>query len=391
MTAITAKAKALAIAAAIVVLGVSAVRVSDARAGDPVKVGVLLSLSGATAPFGIPERDVVKILAEKYNAAGGINGHKLDLIYFDDQSNPTEAARGAVKLIREDHVQVIIGAATGSGTLAMMPILAQAKIPALAPVSTQSVTSHEHPFYPWVFRTSTASAITIQALVQKAIFKSGRKRVAIMYQEDAYGKDESEIAQKLIKEHGGIDVVAVASAPITAIDLSAAATRIRNTDPDIVLLLTSAPSLGGAFARAAQQANLKAPIIGSLSLNQRPFVDAAGPAGEGIMSVSLGNWDQPSKKQAELGDLLRAHGKQPAGYAELIGSTTIIALAEALRHIDGPVTGQKIRDALENICGFTGTYVDGPLCYSKEQHDAFGPDTVNVVKIHDGKWENTNF
>src|SRR5579875_3607429 len=78
MRAMIAKAKALAIAAAMVVLGVSAVQVDKARSGEPVKVGVLLSLSGPSAPFGIPERDVVKILAEKYNAAGGINGHKLD-------------------------------------------------------------------------------------------------------------------------------------------------------------------------------------------------------------------------------------------------------------------------------------------------------------------------
>jgi branched-chain amino acid transport system substrate-binding protein len=109
-------------------------------AADTVKVGVLLSVSGPAAPFGIPERDVIKILADKYNSEGGINGHKLELIYHDDQSNPTEAARGATRLIRQDNVQVILGASIGSATLALMPIAAQANIPVLSPVSTQSVT-----------------------------------------------------------------------------------------------------------------------------------------------------------------------------------------------------------------------------------------------------------
>jgi len=381
-----------ALSAGAISMGVAFSLVSGraAVAADTVKVGVLLSVSGPAAPFGIPERDIIKILADKYNAEGGINGHKLELIYHDDQSNPTEAARGATRLIRQDNVKVILGASIGSATLAMMPIAAQAKVPVVSPVSTQSVTSKDHPFFPWVFRTSTASAVTMQAMMQKVVFKPSIKKVAIMHQEDAYGKDEADLAQKMIKEHGGIDIVAIASAPLSATDLTASATRIRNADPDVVLLLTSAPAMGGAFVRAAEQANLKAPILGSLSLNQKPFVDAAGKAGEGVMSVSLGNWDDPSPKQQELGKLLQSAGKEPAGYAEIIGSTAIIALAEALRHVDGEVTGEKIRDQVENICGYMGTFADGQLCYSKDQHEAFGPETVNVVRLEGGKWKNVN-
>jgi branched-chain amino acid transport system substrate-binding protein len=371
-----------------VALAALVVFAGTAFAADSVKVGVMLSVTGPAAPFGIPERDIIKILADKYNAEGGINGHKLDLVYHDDQSNPTEAARGATRLIRQENVQVILGPSIGSATLAAAPIAAQAKVPILSPVSTQSVTEKTHAFFPWVFRTSTASAITMQAMMEKVVFKPTVKRVAIMHQEDAYGKDEADLAQKAITQHGGIEIVAIASAPLSATDLTAAATRIRNANPDIILLLTSAPSMGGAFARAAEQANIKAPIIGSLSINQKPFVDAAGKAGEGVMSVSLGNWDDPSPKQAELGKLLAQAGKEPAGYAEVIGSTAIVALAEALRHIEGEITGQKIRDAVEKICGFMGTYADGQLCYSTEQHDAFGPETVNVVKLQDGKWVN---
>jgi branched-chain amino acid transport system substrate-binding protein len=355
---------------------------------DTVKVGVLLSISGPAAPFGIPERDIIKILAAKYNAEGGINGHKIELIYHDDQSNPTEAVRGATQLIREDNVQAILGASTGSSTLAMAPIAARAGVPVFAPVATQSVGLRTNSFFPWMFRTCPPSAVTIQAMMEKAVFKPNIKKVAILYQEDAYGKDEGDLAQKMIKAHGGIQIVAIASAPLSATDLSAAATRIRTADPDIVLLLTSAPAMGGAFVRAAEQANLKAPILGSLSVNQKPFVDAAGKSGNDVMSVSLGNWDEPSAKQKELGKLLRSAGKEPAGYAEIIGSTGIIALAEALRHIDGEVTGKKIREEAEKICGYNGTYADGPLCYSKEQHEGFGPDTVNIVKLQDGKWHN---
>ena len=380
-------ARRTVLGAAMLALAAAMAPVAVARA-DTVKVGVLLSLSGPAAPFGIPERNIIQILADQFNAKGGANGHTVQLLFHDDQSSPTEAARGAMQLIRQDDVQVILGPATGSSTLAMAPIAAQAKVPVLAPVSTQSVTDRDHGFFPWVFRTSPASAVTMQAMMRRAVFRPGIRKVAIMYQEDAYGKDEAELAQRLIKAHGGIDIVAMASAPLTATDLSAAATRIRNADPDIVLLLTSAPGMGGAFVRGAELAQLKAPILGSLSLNQRPFIDAAGKAGEGVMSVSLGNADDPSPKQQALLKALLDNGKQPAGYSDIIGSTAFLALAEVLGRIKGPVTGQEIRDQLEHLCGFNGTFADGPLCYSKDQHDGFGPETVNVVRIVGGKWQN---
>lgn len=374
-------------ASALAILGAPSI----VRAAEPVKVGVLLSLSGPTAPFGTAERDNIMVLAEKYNSEGGVAGHKLDLVYHDDQSNPTEAARGATRLIRQEQAKAILGAATGSGVLAMAPICAQAKVPMFAPVATQSVTDKSHPFFPWVFRTCPKSSVSIAGIMEKAVFKPNIKKVALMYQEDAYGKDESELAKKMIADHGqGITVVESVSAPLTATDLSPAATRIRNAEPDIVLLLVSAPALGGAFVRGAEQAGLKAPIIGSLSINQVAFVRGAGKAGEGVMSVTLGNVDEPSEKQAELLKLLKAAGKEPIGYADLIGSSAIVVFAEALRRVKGEVTGQAIRDAAETICDFTGTYADGKLCYSKDDHDGFGPDTVNVVKIVNGKWHNVN-
>lgn len=359
-----------------------------AHAADPVKVGVLLSLSGPAAPFGIPERDIIKILIDKANAEGGINGHKLEAVYHDDQSNPTEAARGATRLIRQEKVQVILGPSTGSSTLAIASIAAQAKVPVLAPVATQSVTNASHAFFPWLFRVAPASAVTMAAMMEKVVFKPNIKKVAIMHQEDAYGKDEADLAEKMIKAKGGIEIVAIASAPLSATDLTPAATRIRNAEPDVVLLLTSAPAMGGAFARAAEQAQLKAPILGSLSINQKPFLDAAGKSAEGLMSVSLGNWFEPSDKQKALGKLLSEAGKEPAGYAEIIGSSAYVTLAEGMRRTQGEITGQKLRDAIEGICDFDGTYSDGKLCYAKDQHEGFGPDTVNIVKVQDGKWKN---
>ncbi len=360
--------------------------IAAASAQETVKIGGIYSLSGPAAPFGVPERDIVEALAAKVNKEGGLNGKKVEVIFCDDQTNPTEAARCATKLIRQDRVVAITGSTIGTGTLALMPIAAANEVPVLAPVGTITVTSKDNKFWPWVFRTAPSDTLIISAIMERGVFQPKHKRVAIMYQEDAYGEAGMKQAKKLSEERN-IEIVSAVGAPLNAIDLTAAATNIRNSKPDVVLLKTSAPALGAAFVRAAKQVGIEAPIIGTGSLNQRPFLDASGPAGEGIQIVSIGNWDDPSERQKELGEIIVAAGKTPKGYAELIGSTGILAAFEAVRRVQGDVTGPKIRDALETICDFKDTYLDGNLCYSKDQHEGVFEDTLITVEIRDGKFK----
>ncbi|MBE0694912.1 MAG: ABC transporter substrate-binding protein, partial [Aquamicrobium sp.] len=73
-------------------IGIGALAPAAAEDVKPLKIGLLLSLSGPAAPFGIPERDAVKALADGVNAEGGVNGRKGELVTYDDATNPTEAA-----------------------------------------------------------------------------------------------------------------------------------------------------------------------------------------------------------------------------------------------------------------------------------------------------------
>ncbi len=78
---------------------------ATSQAQETVKVGVILSVSGPAAAFGIPERDTVQVFIDKYNAES--KARKLEIVFHDEQTNPTEAARGATKLIQQDKVGAI--------------------------------------------------------------------------------------------------------------------------------------------------------------------------------------------------------------------------------------------------------------------------------------------
>ena len=359
--------------------------VGSVHAAETVKVGVLLAVSGPAAPFGIPERDTVQVLADKYNASAGPNGRKLELIFHDTQTNPTEAARGATKLIQQDKVQVIIGPTTGSSALAMMPIAAANSIPVLAPVGTIAVTQQPS-FFPWIFRACPNDEMLVRGSMEKGIFKPGYKRIAVMFQEDAYGKGSSQLAEKLAKEKG-VEVVAMVGAETKSIDLTSAATNIRNAKPDAVLLWTSSPGMAAAFVRAANQVGLHVPVIGSGALTQRSFITAAAGASDNVMLISLANWDDPSPKLKALDKVLRAAGKTPSGFGELLASAAMVALTEGLKKVEGQVTGQKLRDALESLGEFDNPYVDGQLTYNSTNHEGFGTDALLPLMIRDGKFK----
>jgi branched-chain amino acid transport system substrate-binding protein len=355
-----------------------------AQTKDPLKIGLLLSVSGAGAVYGIPERDAVQVVVDDINKKGGVNGRKIELFVYDEATNPTESARGIVELIQREKVAAVIGSSMGSGTLAAGPSAARFEVPILAPNGTISVTSKDHPFHPWIFRTMTNDTLNTKVMFDRATAK-GAKKIAIFHQEDAYGKETADYIQRLAKEKG-VEVVAVASAPLKAIDVVAQATRLRNSEPDVVLMQVAPVGLAAGFLRAAKQVGLKPTIWGPMALGYQTFLDTAKDAAEGMNLVLIANWDDPTPGLKELGDMMRAAGKKPEGFAELLTTNGLFPIIEAAKTIDGPLTGAKMRDAVEKVCGVK-TYSQGKVCYSKDNHDGWGPDLLVTVTVKDGKFK----
>src|SRR5450755_2600182 len=152
---------------------------------EPVKVGVVLSMSGPAAVFGLPERDAINVVYKEIAAAGGVSGRRLDLVFCDDKTNPTEAARCVTQLVNDEKVVAIVGPGTGGNILAAGPIADRLKVPLLGPAGTVAVTDKGNVFYPWVFRVAINDMVGVRALLEAAV-KAGAKKIGVIYQEDAY-------------------------------------------------------------------------------------------------------------------------------------------------------------------------------------------------------------
>jgi branched-chain amino acid transport system substrate-binding protein len=362
-----------------------ALPLAQAQTKEPVKIGVILSMSGPAAVFGLPERDAINSVYKEIQAAGGVNGRRLDLVFFDDKTNPTEAARGVTQLINDEKVVAIVGPGTGGNILAAGPIAERLKVPLLGPAGTVAITDKANAFYPWVFRVAINDMVGVRTLLDGAV-KAGAKRLGVVFQEDAYGKFGADFAQKLGAELG-FQVVESVSAPYTATDLTPQATKLRNANVDAVFMQLSISSLGAGFLKAANEVGLKVPLYGNSGLAQKSYIDAAGALGEGVRVLSIGNLPyDPTPPEQKLAALLVKNGFKPQGWGEIIGTNGLMTAVAAIKAAgDGPITGQKMRDAIESLCGFE-TYSMGKPCFSKDNHDGWGADALVLTTIRGGQF-----
>jgi branched-chain amino acid transport system substrate-binding protein len=171
---------------------------------NEIPVGAFLSLSGPDSTFGTDTREGIELAVEERNAAGGIHGKKVRVLYEDDKSTTQEASQKVRQLIDRDKVVAILGEVASSRSLAGGLIANTSHIPLVSPSSTAvEVTQGRE----WVFRTCFTDQ---QQGAVAARFVSGdlkKKKVAIFYAaQDTYSTGLAKSFRDEIKKRGG-DVV----------------------------------------------------------------------------------------------------------------------------------------------------------------------------------------
>jgi branched-chain amino acid transport system substrate-binding protein len=355
---------------------------SHAEEKPPVKIGAVLSMSGPAAVYGISERDTLNSLAKEFGTT--MDGRKVEFLFCDDKTNPTEAARCVTQMINDHKVVAIIGPGFGSGILAAGPIAQRLQVPLLGPAGTVAITDKSNAFYPWIFRIAPNDTAGIESLWRQIVSR-GAKKVAIVYQEDAYGKFGAEYAQKLSKDLG-FAIVESIGVPYNATDLTPQVTKFRNAGADAIFMQLTSTATAVSFLKAVNEVGLKVPIYGNSPLAQKSFIEAAGPLAEGVHVLSIGNiaYD-PAGPEQKLAAIITKSGFKPQGWPDLVASNGYMTIKAALAKIRGPVTGQAMRDTLETLCGFETMSV-GKACFSKENHDGWGADATVLTTIRNGQF-----
>lgn len=222
---------ALTIAGAVAALAVAIVAIRGGlgrAAGEPIRVGVLHSLTGPMATSEVPVVNAIRMAADEVNARGGVLGRPIELFVRDGKSDPATFAEEAERLLTEDRVSVIFGCWTSASRRTVRPVIERLKGLMVYPVQYEGVESSPNLVY--------AGAAPNQQIVPAVqwLFSRGARRFALVGSDYVFPHIANAIIRDLVRSLGG-EVVAERYIPLAGGGEDDAARAIAAATPDVIL------------------------------------------------------------------------------------------------------------------------------------------------------------
>jgi branched-chain amino acid transport system substrate-binding protein len=341
---------------------------------EKIRIGLLMSMTGDTANFGISSSNAIRMAADDVNKAGGINGKQIELLLQDDRSDPTEAANITTRFVSQDNVHAIIGEVGSSRTLAAAPIAQNAKIPMLTPSSTNpDVTKKGN----YIFRSCFIDSVQGPAMAQFAASTLKAKRAALLIdRRNDYSTGLEKPITDVYTRLGG-QIVITQSYQAGDQDFNAQITSIKGANPDVIFV----PGYYGDVALIAKQARdkgLTAPLIGGDGWDSPTLYQIGGAALNGSYFTNhYSPNDTDPRVQQFVKDYQARYGSVPDALAAT-GYDAALIMFDAIKRANS-LESAAIRDALAATKNFPG--VTGTVTFN-ENRDAVKP--IMMIKIEPG-------
>lgn len=338
----------------------------DAEKGGTIKIGANLELSGGVASYGQSVKEGIDLAFEEINKKG-INGSKLKLVAVDNKSDAAEATNGAIKLVSQDKVSAIIGAATSTNTLAQVQIANDNKVPLITPTGTNpTITNKDGKVNDFVFRTCFIDPFQGTVAANFASKTLNVKTAAVLIDSSSdYAKGLAAAFKKSFKENGG-KIVAEEAYVQKDTDFHATLTRIKAANPEYVFLPGYYEEVG-LIIKQAREIGLNVPFMGGDGWDSPKLVEIAGadPLKNTFITNHYSAGDSDKKVQ-EFVTAFKAKygGKSPDAFAAL-GYDSAYFVADAIKRA-GSSDPKKIQKALAETDGLE--LVSGKLKLDKN-HD----------------------
>lgn len=337
----------------------TAATIQPVLAAEEITIGVIQPLSGPNAQFGIGALRGTELAVEAINAAGGIKslgGAKLRLEVADVPS-PNTAASVTQRLISSGEVSAIVGAFVSSTTLAASEVTERAGVPLVTFAFADQITERG---YDYVFQISPKGTAfgAAQFNHAMAIAKDAGgtvEKVAILYEDTAYGTAQAEGLRKAARA-AGVAVVMDEAYPLGITDVAPLVNKLKASGAQMAFPVSYLnDSL--LIIRSLRQQQIALPVIGGAAGYIIPdFKAALGEHAEGVLSVAAASGDLIPELAAQY----RAKHGSFITHEALIHAAAVDAVARALEAA-GSADPDELRDALATLdyCGGLAAGVPG--------------------------------
>jgi len=353
---------------------------------EEYKVGAVFAITGPASWLGEPERNTALMIEEEINKAGGINGHPLKLIIEDTVGDATKTVNAVKKLINSDKVCAIIGPSRSGCTLAVVPIMQEAKVPLVSCAAAESIVlAKDGTQNKWIFKTPQKDSHAAEKIFEDMKNK-GINQIAILSGTTGFGAQGRKQLIKLAPAWG-MEIVADETYSPKDSDMTVQLTKMKGKKPQAIVNWSIVPAQA-IVCKNMQQLDMEIPLYQSHGFGNIKYVAAAGGAAEGtlfpcgrLLVVDYLPENNPQKKL--LADYKKDYEDRFKEKVSTFGGHAYDSLwlvIEALKAV-GPDRA-KIREYLENKKDYVGT--GGVYLFSPEDHNGLTREAFEMIVVKDG-------
>ena len=351
----------------------------------PVRIGVIGPFTGASADFGVPMLNGIKLAVEEINAVGGYMGRPMELVVKDDMADPARGRQAAQELLSEK-VSAVLGFCNTGVALKALDLFQQAKTPLIVPCATGTAITSTYPApESYIFRVQGRDALQAPMMVDEVV-KRGWDKVAIFADTTGYGEGGyKDVVDALAAKN--LKPVHVARFPLGVKDLSAELSAARNAGANVIYSYTVGPE-NAVIANGKKALGWKVSQVGPWTLSFPFFLDGAKDAAEGALTVQTFVAEPSNERRASfLSGYSRKYQRKPAVPMAAANAydATYLLMYSLLGIRDGNLTGQAIKESLEGkmktYYGVVTTY-DHP--FSATDKDAITRNMLVVGMVKNG-------
>ena len=341
---------------------------------DSIRIGFNAPLTGFAAADGNSALVGARLAVEQVNAAGGIDGDTIELVVYDDQASPKEAAPLAVKMTTQDEVTAGISGSYSGSTRAAATIFQENAVPYISAyaVHPDITRAGDH-----VFRTSFMGEVQGRAGAKLIGDLMGLKRVAMITLNNDFGKSLAAGFKEKAAEFG-IEITGESEYSIKDREFGPIVSKVKADNPDAIYA-SGYFFTAGPLVRQIRAAGITAPVIGQEGYDSQKFIEIAGPDAEGvIITTSLDRDSSNPITQAFIKGFEDKAG-YPTDMVAASAHTAVLVMAEALKKA-GAGDRAALRSAIaeSSVDASTGHISFNALGEVKKD--------VQVQVVKDGAW-----
>ncbi|MEA2991739.1 MAG: hypothetical protein QOD40_659 [Alphaproteobacteria bacterium] len=317
----------------------------DGVTKEKIVFGQVAALEGPAQALGQGMREGILAAFGEANRAGGISGRKLELKSVDDGYEPEKTIEAIKKILNEDKVFALLGPVGTPTSAAGQPIATDAKVPFIGPFTGAEFL--RNPFKRYVVNIRSSYFQETEAWIERLTKDLGISKIAILYQDDAFGLAGLE-GVKLALAKRNMSLVASGTFKRNTTAVKSALLEIMKAEPQAVVTVGPYKPIA-EFVKLARQVKMDAVFVAISFVGSNSLAEELGDQGAGVVisQVVPFPWDKSLPVVASYQAALAAvNAKAQPGFVSLEGYLVGRLVVEALKRVPGDPSREALLDAI---------------------------------------------